>query len=184
MKRIVFAAVISAVSLLAQGRGGPVSMSADLNQKYNAIKNNITKAAEAMPEDAYSFEPSKEERNFGAWVAHVADSQAGSCSGIAGQRKNIGAASKTSKADLIAALKESFDICDAVYSGTTDANMNEMVASFGGQTPRAAALYGTIIHDNECYGSMAVYLRLKGIVPPSTEAQAGRGGRGGGRGRQ
>jgi uncharacterized damage-inducible protein DinB len=185
MKKIVFAAVISAVSLLAQGRGGPVSMSADLNQKYNAIKNNITKAAEAMPEDGYSLQPSKEERNFGAWVAHVADSQAGGCSGIAGARKNIGAASKTSKADLIAALKESFDICDPVYSGTTDANINEMVASFGGQTPRAAALYGTIIHDNECYGNMAVYLRLKGIVPPSTEAmQAGRGGRGGGRGRQ
>src|ERR1700744_1445265 len=118
MKRIAFAAAMSAMSLLAQGRGGPVSMSADLNQKYNAIKSNITKAADAMPEDGYSLQPSKEERNFGAWVAHVADSQAGACSGIAGERKNIGAASKTSKADLVAALKESFDLCDAVYSGT------------------------------------------------------------------
>lgn len=151
-------------------------MTADLNQKYNAIKTNLIKAAENMPEDGYALQPSKEERNFGAWVAHVADAQAGACSGIAGERKNIGAASKTSKADLIAALKQSFDICDAVFSGTTDANASEMVASFGGQTPRAAALYGTIIHSNECYGNMAVYLRLKGLVPPSTEAmQAGRG---------
>jgi len=179
MKKTILLAVALTAGLYAQGRGGPVSMSADVNQKYNAIKNNLTKAAESMPEDGYSLQPSKEERNFGAWVAHVADTQAGACSGLAGARKNIGAASKTSKADLVAALKESFDICDAVYSGTTDANATEMVASFGGQVPRASALYGTIIHDNECYGSMAVYLRMKGIVPPSTEAM---GARGGGRG--
>ena len=154
MKKTLLLAVTLTIGLYAQGRGGPVSMSADLNAKYNAIKNNITKAAEDMPEDGYSLQPSKEERNFGAWVAHVADTQAGACSGIAGARKNIGAA---------------------------DANATDMVASFGGQVPRASALYGTIIHDNECYGSMAVYLRLKSVVPPSTAAM---GARGGGRGRQ
>lgn len=152
-----------------------MSTPADLSRAYNNIKNNLTKAAEAMPEDAYGFQPTREERNFGAWVAHVADAQAGTCSGIAGERKNIGAASKTSKADLVGALKESFDMCDAVFSGTTDANVNEMVASFGGQVPRASALYGVLIHDNECYGAMAVYLRLKNIVPPSTEGMMGRG---------
>jgi hypothetical protein len=178
MKKTLLLTVMLTAGLYAQGRGGPVTMSADINQKYNAIKNNLTKAAENMPEDGYSLQPSKEERNFGAWVAHVADSQAGACSGLAGERKNIGAASKTSKADLVAALKQSFDMCDAVFSGTTEANASEMVPSFGGQVPRSAALYGTIIHDNECYGNMAVYLRLKGIVPPSTEAMAGRGGRG------
>lgn len=178
MKKTLLLALVVASGLYAQGRGGPVSMTADLNQKYTAIKNNLTKAAEKMPEDGYSLQPSKEERTFGAWVAHVADAQAGGCSGISGERKNIGAASKTSKADLVAALKQSFDICDAVFAGTTEANTSEMVASFGGQTPRAAALYGTIIHSNECYGNMAVYLRLKGLVPPSTEAmQAGRAGR-------
>jgi len=180
MTKTFFLAMMLTAGLYAQGRGGPVSMSADLNQKYNQIKNNLTKAAENMPEDGYSLQPSKEERNFGAWVGHVADAQASACSGIAGERKNIGAAQKTSKADLVAALKQSFEICDAVYSGTTEANVTENVPSFGGQVPRAAALYGTIIHDNECYGSMAVYLRMKGIVPPSSE---GRGG-GGGRGRQ
>ncbi len=176
MKKTLLLAVAFALGLYAQGRGGPVSMTADLNQKYNAIKTNLTKAAENMPEDGYSLQPSKEERVFGAWVAHVADAQASACSGIAGERKNIGAASKTTKADLVAALKQSFDICDVVFAGTTEANASEMVANFGGQTPRAAALYGTIIHSNECYGNMAVYLRLKGLVPPSTEAmQMGRG---------
>jgi hypothetical protein len=179
MKKTILLAMAFTAGLFAQGRGGPISMAADLNQKYNGIKNNLLKAAEDMPEDGYSLQPTKEQRTFGAWVAHVADAQAGACSGVAGARKNIGAASKTSKADLIAALKESFDICDPVYSGTTDANMMEMVPSFGGQMPRASALYGNIIHSNECYGEMAVYLRMKSIVPPSTSAMAGRGmGRG------
>jgi hypothetical protein len=180
MRKSMLLAAMFACGLYAQGRGGgPVTMSADLNRNYNNIKNNLTKAAENMPEDGYTLQPSKEERTFGQWVAHVADAQAGSCSGVAGERKNIGAASRTSKADLVAALKQSFEICDAVYSGTTDANVNELVPSFGGQVPRASALYGNIIHSNECYGSMAVYMRMKGLVPPSTEGmQAGRGGRG------
>jgi len=180
MKKSLSLSIICACGLLARGRGGPVTLSADLNRQYNAIKTNLTKAAEAMPEDAYSLQPSKEERNFGAWIAHVADAQAGSCSGVAGERKQIGAAQKTSKADLIAALKRSFDICDAVFSATTEANAMEMVASFGGQAPRASSLYGVVIHSNECYGNMAVYMRLKNLVPPSTEAfTAGRAGRSG-----
>ncbi len=178
MKRIVLLAAAFTCGLYAQGRGGgPVTLNADLMRAYNGIKNNLTKAAEDMPEDGYSLQPTKEERNFGAWVAHAADAQAGTCSGVAGARKNIGAAAKTSKADLLAALKESFDICDAVFAGTTDANENELVPSFAGQVPRVSALYGLIVHSNECYGSMAVYLRLKGVVPPSTAAM-GRGGMG------
>lgn len=180
MTKTLLLAVTLAAGLYAQGRGGgPVSMPQDVQQKYNQIKNNLTKAADAMPEDAYSFQPSKDERNFGAWIAHVADSQANTCSTVAGARKNIGAAQKTSKADLVAALKESFDMCDAAVSGTNDSNANDPVASFGGQVPRVAALYGMLIHSNECYGNMAVYMRLKNLVPPSTEGMmAGRGGRG------
>ena len=168
----MFGALLAS-SLTAQT--GP-SIAADLKQSYNGIKNNILQAAEKMPEDAYGFKPSPAERDFGGWVAHVADSQAGACSRIAGSPKQINAASKTTKADLIAALKESFGICDGVYEGTSDANLAEGVPSFRGQTPRVSALYGNIAHDQECYGSMAVYLRLKGIVPPSTEAmERGRG---------
>jgi uncharacterized damage-inducible protein DinB len=149
-----------------------VSLAADLKQSYEGVKDNILKAAEKMPEEDYSFAPTKEERNFGGWVAHVADAQMGGCSRIAGTPKNIKASSKTSKSDLVAALKESFEMCDAVYNATTDANANDPVPSFRGQTARAAALYGNFGHDQECYGTMAVYLRLKGIVPPSTEAMA------------
>ena len=149
---------------------GPPSMAADIKQAYNAIKNNLTLAAEKMPGDAYSFQPTKEERNFGGWVAHVADSQLATCARVAGSSATPNAASKTSKADLIAALKASFDACDPVYAALTDGNAAEAVAAGRAQRPRLTVLAGNIAHDNECYGSMAVYLRLKGIVPPSTEA--------------
>lgn len=163
---LMIAAATFAGSLYAQDGSAVVK---DLQASYNGVKANILDAAEKMPEDGYSFEPGPGSRPFGQWVAHVADSQAGACSGINGERKQIGAASKTSKADLIAALKESFDICDKAYEGTTAENYLSPVQSFRGATPRIAALYGNFGHDQECYGSMAVYLRAKSMVPPSTE---------------
>jgi uncharacterized damage-inducible protein DinB len=136
---------------------------------YNAVKNNILKAADKMPDDAYDFKPVPEERSFGGWVAHVADAQTGGCSRILGTPKTPSAASKTTKADLVAALKDSFDTCDAAYAGLTDANAGDPVQSFRGPATRLATLAGNVAHDNECYGSMAVYMRLKGVVPPSSE---------------
>jgi hypothetical protein len=153
-------------SLYAQDAAAVVK---DLQASYNGVKANILDAAEKMPEDAYSFEPGTGSRPFGQWVAHVADTQAGSCGAVNGERKQLGAASKTTKADLIAALKESFAICDQAYDGTTADNYLSPVQSFRGATPRVAALYGNFGHDQECYGSMAVYLRAKSMVPPSTE---------------
>ena len=170
------------LAVVLSAQSGP-SQAAALKQSYNGIKNNIMQAAEKMPDSDYSFKPTDAERNFGGWVAHVADAQAGGCARSSGAAaKPLNAGSKTTKADLIAALKESFEVCDAAYDGTTDANAGEGVQSFGGQTTRLAALWGNIGHDQECYGTMAVYLRLKGIVPPSTEAmERGRAGRGRGK---
>lgn len=145
-----------------------------VKQQYEQIKANLTKAADKMPEDGYAFKPAPEEMSFGGWIGHVAQAQTAICSRATGTPKNLDTASKTSKADLQAALKESFDTCDAAYAGLTDANTNDSVASFRGNTTRLATLVMNVVHDNECYGSMAVYLRMKGVVPPSTEGR-GRG---------
>jgi hypothetical protein len=170
--------VFAACSAYAQGmppaaaNGAPPSAANGIKNSYKGIKTNLMKAADKMPEDGYSFQPTKEERNFGGWVAHVADSQMSTCSKIAGAPKSINAGAMTSKADLVAALKESFDTCDAVYDALTDANAGDAVPSFRGQGARIAVLAQNVAHNNECYGSMAVYLRLKGIVPPSSEPPA------------
>jgi hypothetical protein len=154
--------------------GGTPSTSDAIRQAYNQIKTNLTKAADKMTEADYSFKPTPEQMTFGGWIAHVSGAQTAICSRAAGTPQTPGPA-KTSKADLVAALADSFKVCDPVYAGLTDANGNDSVQNFRSNTTRLAALTGNIAHDNEVYGSMAVYLRLKGIIPPSTEAMAGRG---------
>ena len=171
MKRsimMMLAAGMAAFTLQAQA---PSGMAAEVKQAYNGIKNNLTKAADKMPEDGYSFKATAEVRNFGMEVAHVADAQMGTCSRLNGAAKTLGAASKTSKADLVAALKDSFAECDKAYDSLTDANAGEMIAGGRGQRSRLGTLVGNTTHDNEMYGAMAVYLRLKGIVPPSSEGR-------------
>jgi uncharacterized damage-inducible protein DinB len=157
-----------------QAQGQAPSTAEAIRQFYNTVKNNITRAAEKMPDDGYSFKPTPDQRSFGGWIAHVADAQTAGCSRALGTPKAPSAGSKTTKADLVAALKDSFDTCDAAYAALNDANASESVQTFRGPATRLASLAGNVVHDNECYGAMAVYLRLKGIVPPSSEGTARR----------
>ena len=175
---LLIAAVACSGAMYAQDAAAVVK---DLQGSYAGVKANILAAADKMPEEGYSYKPGPGSRDFGGWVGHVADAQAGACGTVNGAPKQLGAAQKTSKADLIAALKESFDMCDQAYNGTTADNYLSPVQSFRGATPRVAALYGNFGHDQECYGSMAVYLRGKEMVPPSTErmnmGMKGKGGK-------
>ncbi|MGD1068944.1 MAG: DinB family protein [Bryobacteraceae bacterium] len=147
----------------------PPSVAAAAKAAYASIKDNFQKAAEKMPEENYSFKPVDAVQNFGQRVAHIAN-QMGTCSALNGQRKPSTAAGKTSKKDLVAGLADSFAECDKVFDALTDANALETVnPGRGGPQPRIAVLYNLIAHDNEVYGAIGVYLRLKGIVPPSSE---------------
>lgn len=146
-------------------------MSSELKQMYTGVKNNLTKMAEKMPEEDYSFKPTPDIRTFGQLVAHVADSVARTCSAVNGESKSVNAASKTSKADLVAALKEGFAMCDTAYDSLTDAAASQMVKLGRAERTKIAALAGNVSHANEEYGYMAVYMRLKGVVPPSSEGR-------------
>jgi uncharacterized damage-inducible protein DinB len=174
MKRAVVVGVIvtsvASVGLRAQATYPYI---AELKQNYGFIKNNHLRMAEKMPEEHYGFKPAAEIRSFGEALAHVADMQVRSCTLVSGEQKTVDAAAKKTRAELIAALKASFAICDAVLDGLTDAGASEMVRL--GQSTRTRSklglLIGMVSHANEEYGYMAVYLRLKGIVPPSSENQ-------------
>ena len=146
-------------------------MSGELKQMYNGVKNNLTKMAEKMPEENYGYKATADIRSFGQLVGHVADAQAGTCSAVNGEPKALNASSKTTKADLVAALKESFAICDKAFETLTDAKAAEMITFRQRQRPKFSALAGVVSHSNEEYGYMSVYLRLKGIVPPSSEGR-------------
>ncbi len=148
----------------------PSPLIAESKQAYTAIKTNLTKAADKMSEENYSFKPSPEIRTFGALIAHIADTQMRTCAAVKGEQKQADAASKTAKADLVAALKASFDECDAAWDSITDATAAEKLAGRG-QRSKLGALIGITMHDNEEYGYLAVYMRLKGVVPPSSEGR-------------
>ena len=138
---------------------------------FNNVKGNILKAAEKMPEESYSFSPTKEERPFSQVVGHIADANTRSCSTVKGEVKQGDATSKKAKAELLAALKASFDLCDAAFDSlTTDAAAAESVTMGRGKRSKLSILWGNTGHDMEQYATMSGYLRQKGIVPPSSEA--------------
>jgi uncharacterized damage-inducible protein DinB len=147
-------------------------LSADIKRTYIAIKNNILKSAEKMPEENYSFKPAPRVRTFGQILGHVAEEQYFFCSGVKGEQKAADVEkSKTSKADLLSALRDSFAYCDPVYDGLTDAAAIQTIGAGESRRTKAGILWGNTIHNNSHYGNLVTYMRIKGLVPPSTEGQ-------------
>jgi hypothetical protein len=156
-----------AAGSLVHGQENPLSTEAQ--QSWTRTRGNLLAAAEKMPEENYTFKPAPESQSFGELVAHTADSAMGTCSAYNGERKQGGAASKKTKAELVAALTAGLAECDKAYSSLTDAKATEMIAGRGGNRSRLGSLYGNTIHLEHEYAQMAVHLRLKSIVPPSSE---------------
>ncbi len=141
---------------------------------YGHVKGVLLRSAEKMPEENYSFKPTDTVRSYGQIVGHVADAQYLFCS-IALGEKNPGLKieqSKTSKADLIAALKDAFAYCDKAYDGMTDASATQMVKLFDMDAPKLGVLTVNNMHNLEHYGNLVTYMRLKNIVPPTSEPAA------------
>ena len=140
---------------------------------YARIKGNLLGSAEKMPEENYNFKPTDTVRSYGQIIGHVADAQYTFCSTALGE-KNPGLnieKTKTTKAELVAALKESVAYCDKAYDTMTDASGAQMVKLFNFEMPKLGALSINNMHDMEHYGNLVTYMRMKNIVPPSTEAQ-------------
>ena len=148
-------------------------LSADVKRDYTGIRDNFLRAAEKMPEADYGFRPSPDVRTFGQQVAHVADDQYNLCAPVKGETRKEAYSelehTLSSKTELVAALKKAFAYCDAAYDSLTDASATEVVNFF--KTPRTkfAMLNWNLWHTWEHYGNVVVYLRIKGLVPPSSE---------------
>lgn len=170
MKRcfLILAAVVSAGAQPAN------PLSTELVQMYTIVKTNLLKMAQRMPEENYAFQPTPQVETFARRVAHIAGANFRTCAGVKGESKSLDVASKTAKGDLVRALQESFDYCDSVFLSLTDASAVEMVNGRIGSPPvpqmrtRLSTLWNVVRHSNELYGYMSVYLRLKGVVPPSS----------------
>lgn len=140
---------------------------------YDGVKNNIVKAAEKMPEENYGFKPVDGVRSFGQLVGHLADANNMFCSAVKGEKNpNPGIEKgKTAKADLVQALKNAAAYCDGVYAAMTDANAAEAKKMFGRDFTNLSLLNLNTSHSNEHYGNIVTYMRIKGLVPPSSEGR-------------
>ena len=138
---------------------------------HNQTKGAIVAAAEKMKAEDYEFAPTAGVRTFGQLVGHVADAQYLFCSAASGATDPAPGIekSKKSKDDLVAALRQAMAYCDKVYAGTTDANVAQIVKLFGGERTRLNVLSFNTTHNYEHYGNMVTYMRMKGLVPPTSE---------------
>jgi len=138
---------------------------------YEGVKGILLRSAEKVPEENYNFKPTDTVRSYGQIIGHVADAQYIFCSIVLGEKNPVPKIeqTKTSKADLIAALKDAFAYCDKAYDGMTDASATQMVKLFGGDTPKLGVLSVNNIHTIEHYGNLVTYMRMKNIVPPTSE---------------
>ena len=167
-RKIILTVTLS-VTLTAQA---PNQLSKDAKQAYDEVKNNLLQSAEKMPEENYSFKPAPRVRTFGQILGHIAEEQYIYCSHVKGEQKAADVErTKTSKADLIAALKASFAYCDGAYDSMTDAKATDIVKVGDSERTKLRLLWSNTVHDNSHYGNIVTYLRIKGLVPPSTEGQ-------------
>ncbi len=166
---ILIAALAATFALPAQDN----PLSTEAQQAWNRTRTNLIAGAEKMAEENYTFKPAPESQSFRDLVAHTTDSAMGVCSNFNGERKPGGAASLNAKADLVAALKTAMAECDKAYTSLTDAKATEMITGGRGSRSRLGTLYGNTVHMEHEYAQIAVHLRLKGVVPPSSEGRGG-----------
>ncbi|HEY7894141.1 MAG TPA: DinB family protein [Gemmatimonadaceae bacterium] len=166
---LALVAVIAGGADVCLAQSNPLS--AGLQSDYRTIRDYMIRAAEKMPEASYSFKPSPDVRTFGQQIAHVADDQYNLCSPVKGEVRK-GAyrqleSSLTVKGDLVAALKAAFAYCDAAYAALTDSSATVMLKAQN--RTRFGMLNWNLWHTWEHYGNIVVYLRMNGLVPPSSE---------------
>ncbi|MGH9721978.1 MAG: DinB family protein [Bryobacteraceae bacterium] len=162
-------ALLCAAVLAAQGPDLK-TISGGAKAVQNTVKANILKSAEKMSEENYSFKPTPEVRSFGQLIGHLADANNNACAGAMGvSNPSPGIEkSKTSKADLVAALAAAIAFCDKAYD-ITDAQAAELVKVRNSERTRLSVLQGNSFHSNLHYGNIITYMRLKGVTPPSSD---------------
>jgi uncharacterized damage-inducible protein DinB len=173
---LMFSAVLPAQQAAPAPAAAPPAnpITASEHGLYSFMSGAVVHAAEKMPEENYSFKPTPEVRSFGQLVGHEADANFNFCSLATGETnpsKGI-EKTKTTKADLVAALKDAVAYCNKAFGAMDDTKGAEVVTLFGSMhLARLTVLSLNTAHTDEHYGNMVTYLRLKGIVPPTSESQ-------------
>ena len=173
MTRTIVAAAIAAlfVPTLAVAQSNPFVDAA--KAQLAAIKTNVIRTAEKVPEDLYEFKPTPEVRSMGQLLAHIADGNFGICGAGSSMKPTMSGVEKSTggkgKAAIQKALAASFEFCESAWNSMDNTRSPEVVKTFLGTQPRFSVLTFNTSHVWEHYGNLVTYMRLKGIVPPSSE---------------
>ncbi len=170
------AATIAAVVWTAPGAAAPNAggaadpLSDSIRSMYAAVKANVTQSAANMPEEHYAFQPTADVRTFGQQIGHLAFAAYHICAGMKGEAspETRDLEALTKKAHLVAAIDAAFAYCDGAYASLTDAGLADPVNFFGQQQVRHYPATYHLVHANDHYGNIVTYMRMKGIVPPSS----------------
>jgi hypothetical protein len=150
----------------------PAGPAAEVQRSYAAVKANILKSAEKMPAEDFAFKPEADVRTYARVINHISEAQLHSCGAVNGKPAADlpkVPAETAEKAAIVEALKASFVECDKAYASITDQNLGELFTAGPAKRSRIGFMWGNVSHDNEQYATLALYLRLKGIAPPSSE---------------
>ncbi len=166
-RRVALTVVLAApLSLSAQN---PLVQS--LKGVFDVTKTNIMATAEILDDEDYAFRPTAEVRTAGQILAHIADGQFSFCGGAAGEPNAAPEnfeQTRTRKAEIIDALEQGFAYCERVFARTTDAGAADAADFFGAPNTVAGILAFNSTHNYEHYGNLVTYMRINGIVPPSS----------------
>lgn len=149
----------------------PSGPAAEAMLSYNRLKPNIIKAAEKMPADAYSFKPTPDIRPYSRVVNHITEAQFHTCTTLNGTKfdpKSV-PADTAGKDVIVDALKASFAECDKAYGALTEGTFTEVMTVGNNKRSRIGMAWGNVSHDNEQYAHLSLYLRMKGLLPPTVE---------------
>lgn len=170
LSSLLLATLLATASSAASAQpANPLTANAKI--QLAALTGFVIRSAEKVPEDLYAFRPTPEVRTMGQLYGHVADALFGMCATAAGSKPPRTGIEKSvsAKTELVAALKEGVSYCNTVFDGMTDQKGVETVPFYFGPSPRLSVLYFTVTHTYEHYGNLVTYMRLKNIVPPSSE---------------
>ena len=144
---------------------------ATVRNSWNSVKRYVAASAEKMPAEQYGFKPTPEVRSFGELVGHLANEHYLLCAPLKGEANpmaKVDFEKTTAKADLVKAINDSNAYCDAAYTAAKDDPKTITPFSETRRDTPFRTMLLNVTHDNEHYGNMITYLRMKGIVPPSS----------------
>ena len=170
----LLAASAFVLAATSQSAAQGVTLSSDLQKDWQQQKTVLAAIADAMPEDKFGFKSTPAQRSYGEQVLHIVQVNQMLLGTLGAKTAAPTIDMKaTTKAGILAALRQSYEYGDAVFKEFNDAAWTSAVMGprFIGQATRVRIANFAMTHTMDIYGQMVVYLRLNGIVPPASRRE-------------